>query len=168
MFLGRRVTSVELKALWAAIKAEEKSSNKVTRAGTGHADDERGGVLSGIPAARPGLTRAVKLQAKASTAGFDWNDARLMLEKIREETGEIDATLDAGDQAALNEEIGDLLFAVANLARHLNTDPEAAIRRANAKFERRFCFIEEQRARANRPAPLRWRSWKVMAKQRES
>ena len=91
----------------------------------------------------PGLTRAVKLQAKASTVGFDWNDARLVLAKIREEAGEIEAALDEGaDKATVAGEVGDLLFAVANLARHLEADPEAALRSTNAKFERRFAYIE--------------------------
>jgi nucleoside triphosphate diphosphatase len=79
--------------------------------------------------------------------GFDWNDARLVIEKIREETDEIEGALDAGDAAAIVEEIGDLLFSTANLARHVKADPEDAIRRANAKFERRFRFIEEALAR---------------------
>jgi ATP diphosphatase len=89
------------------------------------------------------LTRAVKLQTKASSDGFDWNEARLVLAKIREETDEIEAALDARESATIAEEIGDLLFSVANLARHVEADPEAAIRRANAKFELRFRFVED-------------------------
>jgi ATP diphosphatase len=99
-------------------------------------------LLGAVPLALPGLTRAVKLQAKASTVGFDWNDARLVMAKIREEASEIEAALDAADSEAVAEEIGDLLFTVANLARHMQADPEVAIRSANAKFERRFQFIE--------------------------
>jgi phosphoribosyl-ATP pyrophosphohydrolase len=91
----------------------------------------------------PGLTRAVKLQTKASNVGFDWNEARLVLAKIREETDEIEAALDARESAAIAEEVGDLLFSVANLARHVEADPEAAIRRANAKFELRFRFVDD-------------------------
>jgi phosphoribosyl-ATP pyrophosphohydrolase len=105
------------------------------------------GLLDDVPVTLPDLTRAVKLQAKAATVGFDWNDARLVLERIREETGEIAAALDASDRHAADEEIGDLLFAAANLARHLQSDPEAAIRGANAKFESRFRFIENELAR---------------------
>ncbi len=101
-------------------------------------------LLADVPVALPGLTRAVKLQSKASTVGFDWNDARLVLDKIREETREIEAALDAKDDAAILDEIGDLLFAVANLARHVGADPEAAIRGTNAKFERRFGHIETE------------------------
>ncbi len=91
----------------------------------------------------PSLSRAVALQAKAGTVGFDWNRARIVLDKIREEADEVEDALDeeASDEERLDE-IGDLLFAVANLARHVKADPEVALRRANAKFERRFRFIE--------------------------
>jgi nucleoside triphosphate diphosphatase len=130
-----------VKALWARIKQEEKSA----KSATGHVP--AGGVLADVPVALPGLTRAVKLQAKASTVGFDWNDARAVIEKIREETDEIEAAIAAVDADAIAEEIGDLLFSVANLARHIKADPEAAMRCANAKFERRFRFIEAALAR---------------------
>ncbi len=146
---GLDLTADEIKALWEKIKQDEKSAKHNASPGEG--------LLADIPVALPGLTRAVKLQAKASTVGFDWNDPRLVIEKIREETGEIEAALDSGDAAALAGEIGDLLFTVANLARHISTDPEAAIRLANAKFERRFRFIEEELARVGRApgtAPL--------------
>ena len=96
------------------------------------------------------MTRAVKLQKKASTVGFDWNDARHVLDKIREETDEVAAELQtpgAEVTPALTEEIGDLLFVVTNLARHAKVDPEQALRGANAKFERRFHHIEQQLAR---------------------
>ena len=85
----------------------------------------------------------MKLQAKASTVGFDWNDARLVLDKIREEIDEVDAALAQGDKAAVADEVGDLMFALANLARHLDVDPEAALRGTNDKFKRRFGYIEE-------------------------
>jgi ATP diphosphatase len=87
------------------------------------------------------------LQNEASRVGFDWNDIRVVLEKIREETEEIEAALDSGEPDAVEDEIGDLLFAAANLARHAGVDPESAVRRANAKFERRFRFIERELAR---------------------
>jgi nucleoside triphosphate diphosphatase len=138
----------QVKALWASIKREEKTEKKTAMRETGDADGGRGeaspgGLLDDVPLALPGLTRAVKLQTKAFCAGFDWNDAKLVLEKIREESDEIEAALDAGDPRAVEDEIGDLLFTVANLARHAQADPEAAIRRANAKFERCFRFIED-------------------------
>ena len=139
---GRAPDPDEIKARWESIKQAEKNAK-------GRSDPASGeSLLADIPLALPGLTRAVKLQAKAATVGFDWNDARLVVEKIREETDEIEAALDSKDATAILEEIGDLLFTVANLARHVKADPEAAIRRSNAKFERRFRFIEEALARS--------------------
>jgi len=96
-------------------------------------------LLDDVASALPALTRAEKLQRRASTVGFDWNNAHLVLDKLAEEAREI---LDAPSQAEREEEIGDLLFVVANLARHLKVDPEAALRGANAKFTRRFHHIE--------------------------
>ncbi len=136
------LTPDEIKALWEKIKQGEKSAKRNA--------EPRESLLADIPLSLPGLTRAVKLQAKASTVGFDWNNPRLVIEKIREETDEIEAALDAGDAAAITGEIGDLLFTAANLSRHVAADPEAAIRLANAKFERRFRFIEEELARDGR------------------
>jgi ATP diphosphatase len=101
-------------------------------------------ILADVPAALPALSRAVALQRKAGTVGFDWNDARLVLAKIREELDEVEETLGRQDQDATEEEIGDLLFAVANLARHLDVDADVAARKANAKFQRRFNVIEEE------------------------
>jgi nucleoside triphosphate diphosphatase len=149
--------AVAVKTQSAAITSAEKSANAAASSGTCETGGERAGawpgsLLDDVPFALPGLTRAVKLQAKASCAGFDWNNASLVLEKIREEIGEIEAAADARDRRAVEDEIGDLLFTVANLARHSHADPEAAIRRANAKFERRFRFIENALA-ANGKAP---------------
>jgi ATP diphosphatase len=100
-----------------------------------------------------GITRALKLQQKAGKVGFDWNDPRAVLAKIREEADEIEAALDAGDEAAVPGEVGDLLFAVVNLARHVDADPESALRSTNGKFERRFGHIEQAlAARGTTPA----------------
>ncbi len=125
-----------VEGLWERIKAEEKA-----RKGVG--DDQ--GALAGVPVALPALTRALKLQAKAGKVGFDWNDPRAVLRKIREEADEIEAELDRAerDEAATAAEVGDLLFAVVNLARHLRADPEAILRQTNRKFERRFAAIEQ-------------------------
>jgi nucleoside triphosphate diphosphatase len=102
------------------------------------------GLLDDVPRAFPALLRAVKLQKRASSVGFDWNSARLVVEKIAEEAREIvDAQGAGAPQEKLAEEVGDLLFAVANLARHMKVDPEDALRTANAKFIRRFRFIEQ-------------------------
>ncbi|MBV1698074.1 MAG: nucleoside triphosphate pyrophosphohydrolase [Hyphomicrobiales bacterium] len=126
-----------VKGLWEDIKAQEKRE-KAARGG------EAGprGALAGVPVALPALTRALKLQAKASQVGFDWNDPRAVLRKIREEADEIEDALDNDPQNAAGE-IGDLLFAAVNLARHLHADPETLLRRTNAKFERRFAAIEQ-------------------------
>ena len=97
------------------------------------------GLLDDVASALPALTRAEKLQRRASTVGFDWNNAALVVDKIAEEAREV---AQATTQAERAEEIGDLLFVVANLARHLKVDPEAALRAANAKFTRRFGHIE--------------------------
>jgi len=123
-----------VEGLWERIKAEEKAANKIGQTGA----------LVGVPVALPALSRALKLQAKASKVGFDWNDPRAVLRKIREEADEIEAELARSerDKAATAAEVGDLLFAVVNLARHLDADPEAVLRQTNVKFERRFAAIE--------------------------
>lgn len=140
---ARDLSPAEVKALWGKIKAQEKADKARARAEAGLPEQsDAKGVLAGVPTALPALTRAWKLQAKASTVGFDWNNARLVLDKIREETGEIEEALAEGDKAAISEEIGDLLFVVANLARHVDADPEACLAAANTKFERRFAGIE--------------------------
>ena len=101
------------------------------------------GLLDGVPLALPAMSRAVKLQRKAAQVGFDWSAVSAVLDKIAEELAEIRTELEAGGTAErLTEEMGDLLFACTNLARHLEIDPEAALRTANAKFERRFRRIE--------------------------
>ena len=141
---ARNLSPAEVKALWHRIKAEEKAAKAAAREAAGLPPQaEERGVLAGVPHTLPALTRAWKLQARASTVGFDWNDARLVLDKIREETAEIDEALAGGGKAAIHEEIGDLLFVVANLARHADADPEACLIAANAKFERRFKAIEQ-------------------------
>ena len=150
----RKETPHAVKDLWERIKAQEKKEKQDRRRQAGHAGDANGGgdggapepqgVLAGVPVALPALTRALKLQAKAGTVGFDWNDPRAVLRKIREEADEIEAELDRAerDAAATAAEVGDLLFAVVNLARHLDADPEAVLRGTNRKFERRFAAIE--------------------------
>lgn len=129
---GKTAKAVE--GLWERIKAEEKAERGM---------EAPSGALAGVPVALPALTRALKLQNKAGRVGFDWNDPRAVLAKIREETDEIEAELDRGDndQRAASE-VGDLLFAVVNLARHLDADPEDVLRGTNLKFERRFAAIE--------------------------
>jgi ATP diphosphatase len=125
-------------ALWERIKAEEKAA----RASKGPA-----GALAGVPAGMSALIRALKLQQKASRVGFDWNDPVAVLAKIREEADEIESALASGERERVAGEVGDLMFALVNLARHLGIDPEAALRRTNLKFERRFAAIEAALAR---------------------
>jgi len=147
---ARDLTSDEVKRLWSRIKAEEKRERAVARAAAGSPPSREAGVLSGAPLALPALTRALKLQQKAGKVGFDWNNARAVLAKLREEMDEVEAELDAGADDKVAGEVGDLLFAVANLARHLAVDPEQALRAANAKFERRFAHIEARLAAEGR------------------
>jgi ATP diphosphatase len=137
----RRHSPVEVEGLWARIKHEEQQAR-------GAVPDR--GVLANVPVALPALTRALKLQEKASRVGFDWNDPRAVLAKIREEVDEIEHALDLGDKREIASEIGDLLFAVVNLARHASADPEATLRQTNTKFERRFRFIEQRLAQTGR------------------
>ena len=128
---GKTVEHVQ--GMWEQIKAEEKAER---------GEAAPSGALAGVPAALPALTRALKLQNKAGRVGFDWNDPRAVLAKIREDADEIEAEIEAGDTARAGAEVGDLLFAVVNLARHMDADPEGVLRGTNAKFERRFASIE--------------------------
>jgi nucleoside triphosphate diphosphatase len=130
-----------VKGLWDEIKAQEKLAKSQKKKQISRNEAQTDGALAGVPVALPALTRALKLQAKAGKVGFDWNDPRAVLRKIREETDEIEAALDACDGNAAAE-VGDLLFAAVNLARHLDADPEALLRATNQKFERRFAAIE--------------------------
>lgn len=136
----------QVKALWGDIKRQEKADRAAARAAAGLPAEPVGGALSGVPEAMPALTRALKLQEKASKVGFDWNNARLVLAKIREECDELEREIEAGRMEAIRDEIGDLFFALTNLARHAGADPEAALRGTNDKFQRRFAHIEMQLA----------------------
>ncbi len=133
----RGLSAEAVEGLWQQIKSAEKAAKE--QAGKPARDI---GALAGVPVSLPALTRALKLQQKAGKVGFDWNDPMAVLAKIREEADEIEADLKDGKREAAAAEVGDLLFAVANLARHLDADPEATLRSANQKFERRFASIE--------------------------
>lgn len=136
------------KGTWERIKAEEKREIAERRVEKGlPARQAHTGILGDVPTALPGLTAAVKLQQKAGKVGFDWNDPRAVIAKIREEIGELEEEIANGDANRLEGEMGDVLFAVANLARHLDIDPEAALRRTNNKFRKRFAHIENAVAR---------------------
>jgi MazG family protein len=124
---------------WEAMKAEERKA----KAGANAVPS----ALDGVTPALPALTRAVKIQARAARVGFDWSAAADVLDKIAEETREVVDAMEAGDGAQIEAEIGDLLFAVANLARKLKIDAEGALRRGTLKFERRFRAMEAILAR---------------------
>ena len=140
----RNLSPEEVKNLWDEIKREEKAQRRAARDAMGlSAEAGDGGFLAGIPTALPALTRAQKLTAKAAKVGFDWPDAVQVIEKIHEELEEVKEASSSGERDRIEDEIGDLLFSVTNLARHYGIDPERALRRTNAKFERRFAAIEE-------------------------
>jgi MazG family protein len=138
VFGGQRVADAAAQTLsWEALKAAERKERAGARG------DQDPSVLEGVAVGLPALTRAEKLQRRAARVGFDWPEADQVLEKIEEEISEIRAELaNDGHPDRLEDEVGDLLFAVANLARHLGVDAEAALRRGNAKFERRFKQVE--------------------------
>ena len=124
--------------LWEEIKRAEREA--VTPAG--RADENVPSVLDDVPVALPGLTRAAKLGRRAATVGFDWPDVSGVRAKVDEELAEIDTAAEAGDGSAVADELGDLLFTVANLCRHWDVDPEHCLRGANARFEGRFKRVE--------------------------
>ncbi len=137
-----------VKGLWEKIKTEEKAEKAARNGG-----EMPEGLLEAVSVAMPPMLRAVKLQQKAGTVGFDWNDPRAVLAKIREELDELEAEMDHADRgqmdrqssrAAVEAELGDVLFGLANLGRHLDIDPEAAVRATNEKFRKRFAYIEQK------------------------
>jgi ATP diphosphatase len=138
-----RLDEAAIKERWEEIKAEERAEKA--------AAPEQLSLLDDVPSTLPALSRAAKLQKRAAQVGFDWPEALPVLDKVREELDEVLEAMSENDAPAIEEELGDLLFVVVNLARHLKTDPETALRAANAKFERRFRFIEQALRDAGRP-----------------
>lgn len=131
------------KGMWEAIKAEEKAEKREARLARGlHPEDHGSGFLDGVPLAFPALTRALKLQEKAARVGFDWKEAAPILDKIEEEIGELREAMGKADQAAIQDEFGDVLFALVNFGRHLKIDSEAALSGTNEKFRTRFHHVE--------------------------
>ena len=136
---------------WDEIKAAERAARVEARKESGRTPAPgRDGALGGVSPGLPALTRALKLQQKAAKVGFDWNDPRAVIAKLREEIAEIERALEPRDQDEIPGEVGDLLFVAVNLARHLDVDPETALRRCNLKFERRFAAIEQALAAQGR------------------
>ena len=147
---ARGLDSDAVRALWGRIKADEKRTRAEARRRAGLGPEPQHGALAGVPSSLPALTRALKLQEKAAKVGFDWEDVRGVLAKLREEIAETEAEIAEGSREKLASEIGDLLFAAVNLARTVEVDPETALRGANAKFERRFSHIERRLAESGR------------------
>lgn len=132
----------DVKARWETIKQQERDAKGAQ------------GLLAEVPLNLPALSRAAKLQKRAASVGFDWNDVYGPVAKVREELLEVEAELDSGDRRALEEELGDLLFATVNIARYMKIDPEQALRLANQKFERRFNFIEANVSQPLKETPI--------------
>lgn len=139
-------TADAVKRNWEDIKANEKAERRASR-GAGTTES----VFDDVPLSLPALVRAVKMQKRAARVGFDWNDPRKVLEKIIEEIEELTEAIDGGIREEVSDEIGDLLFAVANIARHLHIDPETALRASNEKFRRRFRHIEARATATGQP-----------------
>jgi ATP diphosphatase len=125
-------------AAWETQKRAERAARAET------------GALAGVPAGLPALSRAAKLTARAARVGFDWPDADAVLTKLDEEVAELRAELPTGDPTRLADEVGDLLFVLANLARKLDLDPESCLRQANLKFSNRFNKMEQSAASAGK------------------
>jgi nucleoside triphosphate diphosphatase len=139
--------AAQVKGLWDRVKAEEVAAKRGTEAAR-HPES----LLDAVPAGLPALTRAVKLQHRAAKIGFDWPDVAPVLSKLKEEIAELEAAMTSGHEAHVREEFGDMLFVLANLARHLKLDPDTALRGANEKFSRRFRHIEARLREDGRPA----------------
>ena len=131
--------ATQLKGLWDRVKAEEAAAKS-----NGGASARAESLLDAVPVGLPALSRAVKLQARAAKIGFDWPNVTPVLDKLKEEIAELEAAMRDGLPVDVAEEFGDMLFVVANLARHLKLDPEATLRAANAKFYRRFRHVEQR------------------------
>lgn len=121
---------------WESSKVDERRARRP--------EEDRGGILDGVAPSLPALMQAQKLQERASRHGFDWPDAEPVFQKLMEELDELDEARTSGDGAKIREELGDLLFVLVNLARHLDVDAETALKASNRKFERRFRYIEQR------------------------
>ena len=141
-------TAESVKIQWDAIKKQEKLDRAERRLKRGITDDFKAGFLGGVQRSQPALTEALKLQEQAARVGFDWSAPEPILDKIEEEVAELREALASGKPEKVSDELGDLIFALVNIGRHVNTDPENALRGTNTKFRRRFAHIENS-LRAN-------------------
>ncbi len=133
------------KGMWNRIKAEEKAEKRASRLARGLDPEDNGsGYLDSVPVALPALTRALKLQEKAAQVGFDWKDAKPILDKIEEEIGELREAMEKRDRSAIEDEFGDTLFSLVNFGRHLKIDAETALRGTNEKFRSRLHHVERE------------------------
>lgn len=135
-------TPEAVKLQWDAIKAQEKRDRAERRLARGITEDFKAGHLGGVQRSQPALTEALKLQEQAARVGFDWSQAEPILDKIEEEIGELREAMKSGRQEAVTDELGDLIFALVNIGRHVGADPEQALRGTNTKFRCRFNHIE--------------------------
>ncbi len=135
-------TAESVKIQWDVIKAQEKRERAERRAKRGLGDDFKTGFLGSIQRTQPALTEALKLQEQAARVGFDWSAPEPILDKIEEEVRELREALAEGKPEKVADELGDLIFALVNIGRHVKTDPENALRGTNTKFRRRFHHIE--------------------------
>ncbi len=135
-------TPDSVKLQWDQIKAEEKRERAERRARRGITEDFKAGFLGGVQRSQPALTEALKLQEQAARVGFDWSDPAPILDKIEEEIAELREALAEGEPEKVSDELGDLIFALVNIGRHVKADPEDALRGTNTKFRRRFNHIE--------------------------
>ncbi len=131
-----------VKVQWEEIKVEEKRERAERRARRGISEDFKTGFLGSVQRTFPALTEALKLQERAAKVGFDWSAPEPILDKIEEEIDELRVALASGDKTKVSDELGDLIFAVVNIGRHVKADPEQALRGTNTKFRRRFNHIE--------------------------
>ncbi|MBW9077362.1 nucleoside triphosphate pyrophosphohydrolase [Agrobacterium pusense] len=136
-------TPDSVKLQWDRIKAEEKRERAARRERRGMTEDFKAGFLGGVQRSQPALTEALKLQEQAARVGFDWSDPAPILDKIEEEIAELREALEEGRPEKVSDELGDLIFALVNIGRHVKADPENALRGTNTKFRKRFNHIEK-------------------------
>ena len=135
-------TGDDVRKIWSEVKARESKEKS--------SDAARRGLLASVPRALPALVEAQQISSRAAAAGFDWSDIGQVLDKVREELAEFEVERQTGTNAKIEDELGDLLFTLVNLARFVKVDPEQALRKTNAKFRRRFGYVEESLAARGR------------------